>query len=120
MTSRSRPLPAACHFQPIELLFHLMKSIVSDLVVGTHVEHRVACRLDGRAVNLGAGGTLAAPWCRIRVRGSEMRRELLPECIGHCRLVNRKARQSSMQGAFARGRELAANRIVVVQVERAE
>ena len=57
---------------------------------------------------------------RIRPFVRQMRRELLPDGVRDRRSVVREARQSGPQRAFARRAHFAADRIVVVQVERAQ
>ena len=45
--------PAACHFEPVQLLLYLMKGIVADFVVYTHRENYFPSRPDGFTVDVG-------------------------------------------------------------------
>ena len=57
---------------------------------------------------------------QLGVRGCQMRDEFLPDGLGDRRSVVLEARKPGTQGAFTRRTELPADRVVVLQIERAQ
>ena len=50
------PVPAACHFEPVQFLLDAVERIVADLVVGTHGENGLARCLKGRPMDCPVSG----------------------------------------------------------------
>ena len=101
-----------CHFEPVQLLFDLMKRVVADLVVGAHGEHRLPHRLDGSAMEFAVCGASRITRVRIPSFVRQVCRELLPDGVGDRRFVMREAGKSRTQCAFTRRTQFAADRIV--------
>ena len=96
-----------------------MKRIVANLVVGAHGEDGLTCRLHGFAMKISMSGVSRIGRLGVRRCGSEMCCELLPHSLGNRRLVPGEPFEPGMQSAFTRRGELTANRIIVLQIERA-
>src|SRR5437773_10253619 len=97
-----------------------MKRIVADLVAGTHGENSLARRLKGSAVHVAVGESSGFSLFRIGIDRSQMRDEFLPYGLRDRRLVMRKPRKPGTQGACPRGTDFVSDRVIVLQVERAQ
>src|SRR5688572_32130946 len=97
-----------------------MKGVVTDLVAGPHVEDGLACRLKRGLMEVAVRRPAAFPGRRLRGGERQMRRELLAHGLGHRGGVLRKKVQRAAQGAVASPAELAADGIVVMEIEDAQ
>ena len=96
-----------------------MKGIVADFVVGAHVDDRLACGLKRAAMDIVVRG-MPSITVTIRIRRCEMCGELLADGVGDRRPIALEARKPGAQRACACRRELAANRVIVLQIECAQ
>jgi hypothetical protein len=96
-----------------------MKGVVADFVACPHVQNFLARRLKGPAVN----GAVCVAYARALVAlpacGRQMNRELLADRFSDWRRIALETRQARTQGALTRRPQFTANRVIVVQVERA-
>ena len=83
---------------------------------------RTACRAAWRAPRWSSpcDGARGVAGVSVRSVVCQMRRELLPDGVRDRRFVVRKARESGTQRAFTRRTQFATDRIVVMQIERAQ
>ena len=78
MSRNDSSRPALCHFEPVEFLFHFVKRIVADLVVGPHGENSLSRRLKGRAAEV------AVREARVRVWIGSFRCQMCCELLADC------------------------------------
>src|SRR6185503_15449478 len=86
LVSSGLVFPSARHLEPIQFLFHLMKGIVADLVVGAHVDDRLARGLKGTLMDVAVRGMPSLP-VAIRISRRQMCGELLANGIGNRRTI---------------------------------
>jgi hypothetical protein len=96
-----------------------MKGIVTDLAAGTHGKNRLPSRLERSAKKFAMFGTRPIASAGIRSFICQTRPQLLVDDLGDRRSVTRQARKRRTQGAFTRRTQFAADRIIVMQIERA-
>ena len=94
-----------------------MERIIADRIARPEFENSLPGCFNRVAMNLAVPRSSPST---IGGGGSQMRDELLTDGFGGRRLIAIEGRQSGAQGAFARDVQLAANGIVVAQIERAQ
>src|SRR5262245_12994133 len=97
-----------------------MKGIIPDFVVGAHGENGLPSRLQRCATGFDVWRTFTSPGGNIRSFVCQKCREFLPHELRDRRFVICKARERRTERSLARRSELAADRIVVMQVERTQ
>jgi hypothetical protein len=75
----SRRVSAACHLQLVQFFFDDMKSIVADLLVGTHLENGLPGGLESSAMDFDVCVTRTIACGNIGSFACQMGRELLPD-----------------------------------------
>src|SRR5258707_8976590 len=97
-----------------------MKRIVADLVVGTHGENSLPGCLECSTKKFAVCGARGIACVSIRSFVSQTCRELLPDDVRDRGSVPREARKARTQRAFTRRTQFATDRIIVMQIERAQ
>src|SRR5438552_14941865 len=97
-----------CHFDPVQLLFDSMKSVVPDFVIGTHVEDRLPSCFQRSAMQAAVRGARGGVEAAVRRFVSQLSRELLPEELRGRRLIVGQARECGTQRPFTRCDQLMA------------
>jgi hypothetical protein len=107
------------HLDPIELFLDAMKRVVADFVTGPHRQHRLPRGVECVTMESFVDGPRRVGRFSVEVRGHQVPGELLPDRVTNHGFNVGDAREPGVQRSFTRRPELAANRIIVVQVERA-
>ena len=96
-----------------------MKGIVADLAVGTHGENGLPGCPKGSTKKFAVFGTGGIASVSIRWFMRQTCRQLLSDELRDRRSFMLQARKCHAQGAFACRTQFAADRIIVMQIERA-
>ena len=97
-----------------------MKGIVADLIGGAHGENRLPRRVERAAANFAVRGSRRYLGIITRLFMAQMDHELLPDRVGHQRFVSLKAGEPGSQRAFTRRPQLAADGIVIAEIQNAQ
>ena len=96
-----------------------MKGIVADLVVGTHGENRLPGRSEGFTKKLNVFGSPGIVSICIRSFVCQTCRQLLADKFCNRSSVTGEACKPRTQRALTRHTQFAADRVIVIQIERA-
>src|SRR5437660_9892839 len=108
-----------CHFEPVQLLFYLMKGIVTDLVICAHRENYFPSRPEGFTMDVGVCGGQSVTVFSWRWFRGKMCPELLPHRFRNWGGVTLEDRKPGLHGTFTRRGHFATDRVIVMQVKGA-
>ena len=112
-------LPSLLPFRANPAPLRLVERIVANFVVGAHVDNSLPRGFQGSPMEFAMCGLRGIAAVTVRLSMCQVCGELLPDGVRNRRLVVRKTRESRTQGALTRDPHFAADRIIVMQVERA-